>query len=69
MEITLSKNSGFCPGVKKAHLFIEKLLSEKDFDKIFTLGELIHNKIYTSELEAKGVKVISISELYKLLNT
>ena len=69
MKITLSKNSGFCPGVKKAHIFIENLINKNEFDKIFTLGELIHNKIYTDSLEKKGVKAVDISEFSEILNS
>ena len=67
MKITLAENSGFCPGVKKAHLFIEKLIKERNFDKIFTLGELIHNRIYNDHLKAQGVESISISEIEKAI--
>ena len=66
MKITLSKNSGFCPGVKKAHLFIEKLLREKQFDKIYTLGELIHNRIYNEDLKKSGIRSIDLSEIKKI---
>ncbi len=68
MKIISSKNSGFCPGVKRAHLFLEKLISEKRFDKIFTLGELIHNRFYNENLKDRGVYPISIIQLETLLN-
>ena len=69
MNVTLSKNSGFCPGVKKAHIFVEKLLSDSEFDKIFTLGELIHNRIYNENLKKKGVDSISVEELKETLSS
>ena len=68
MKITLAENSGFCPGVKKAHLFIEKLIKERNFDKIFTIGELIHNRIYNDQLRTQGVESISISEIEKTIS-
>ena len=67
MKITLSKCSGFCPGVKRAHLFLEKLIQEKSFDKIFTLGELIHNRLYNENLKALGVSPITLPELEALV--
>ena len=68
MNVSLSKLSGFCPGVKKAHLFINELIDSNSYDRIFTLGELIHNKIYTRDLENKGVKAITLEQLEKLIN-
>ena len=67
MNITLSKSCGFCPGVKKAHLFIKELINSKSYDKIFTLGEIIHNKNYTSDLEKLGVKSVTLSEISEIL--
>ena len=66
MKITQSKCSGFCPGVKKAHLFLEKLIKQKNFDRIFTLGELIHNRLYNENLKSLGVYPITFSELKKI---
>jgi len=67
LNVTLSKNAGFCPGVKKAHLFIEKLISEKRFDKIFTLGELIHNRIYNENLKSKGVGSVTLDKFKEII--
>ena len=64
MEITLSKNAGFCPGVRRADEAIKKLIRERsDNDLIFTLGSLIHNSNYVQDLEDHGVKSISISDV------
>ena len=64
MEITLSKNAGFCPGVRRADEAIKKLVRERsDNDLIFTLGSLIHNSNYVQDLENQGVKSISISDV------
>jgi cation:H+ antiporter len=55
MEVILAKNAGFCPGVKRADLKIRELIENRTKDEhIFTLGKLIHNDSYVSELEAKG---------------
>ena len=68
MKINSAKSSGFCPGVKRAHLFLEKLISEKRFDRIFTLGEIIHNRLYNENLKERNVYPISITELEAILN-
>ena len=64
MEIILSKNAGFCPGVRRADNAVQKLIESSNSDSlIFTLGPLIHNGNYVRDLEAKGVKSITISDL------
>ncbi len=67
MKLTLSTNAGFCPGVKKAHLFIEELLKKNVYDSIFTLGEIIHNRIYTEALRKKGVIPTDLLSLKEFL--
>ena len=67
MNVLKSKLSGFCPGVKKAHLLISELICANSYEKIYTLGELIHNKTYINQLEQNGVKSISLSELTNIL--
>ena len=67
MQIIFSKNSGFCPGVKKAHNFIKKLISEKAYDNVYTLGNLIHNRNYISQLESEGVFSVDFDRLKDIL--
>ena len=63
MEIILSKNAGFCPGVRRADNAVQKLIESRGRDSlIFTLGPLIHNGSYVIDLEAKGVRSIAISD-------
>ena len=67
-EIILSKNAGFCPGVKRADEFVFNLISsKKENTKIFTLGKLIHNRIYNEKLQALGVIPIEFSEIEPML--
>ena len=64
MNIILSKNSGFCPGVKRADTAVRNLLKKRTVnEKIYTLGALIHNDTYTSELKDHGVEIISIDDI------
>ena len=65
-EITVAKHAGFCFGVKRATDMIAEKIASADGDRIFTLGKLIHNDTYNSELAAKGVCVTSIEELEAL---
>ena len=68
MDITLSKNAGFCPGVRRADEAIKKLIKNRVPNSlIFTLGPLIHNGSYVSELESKGVRSVSISDAKKII--
>ncbi|MBR1677229.1 MAG: bifunctional 4-hydroxy-3-methylbut-2-enyl diphosphate reductase/30S ribosomal protein S1 [Clostridia bacterium] len=50
MEVILAKNSGFCPGVKRA-VDTAKSVYGKD---VCILGEIIHNKTVTSEIAKLG---------------
>ena len=68
MNIILSENSGFCPGVKRADHEIHRLISERtEGERIFTLGKLIHNDIYISELKNLGVESIPLEMCEPLL--
>ena len=66
MKVTVAKNAGFCFGVSRAAERIETLLRQED-RKVYTYGELIHNRIYNEYLEKKGVSVIeTLSEAEKI---
>ena len=70
MEIILSKNAGFCPGVKRADRAIKELIRNRtENDLIFTLGPLIHNGVYVSSLENEGVRAIKLSELQSIIES
>ncbi|MBO4384143.1 MAG: bifunctional 4-hydroxy-3-methylbut-2-enyl diphosphate reductase/30S ribosomal protein S1 [Clostridia bacterium] len=62
MQIIAAENMGFCFGVRRAvDLALEKA-GEKG--KVYSLGELIHNKSAVCELESKGViPIASLDEL------
>ena len=67
MKITLSKNAGFCPGVRSADNNLEAVISNaSDSERIYTLGKLIHNKSYVDGLIKRGVKPISEYEIEKI---
>lgn len=57
MEIIVGKTSGFCHGVKNA---VEKATEEVEQarEKVYCLGELVHNKHVTNNLQQKGLKFI-----------
>ncbi len=60
MKIRIAKNSGFCFGVKRAiKMAMDK--SEK-YNKLSTLGPIIHNPQMVSKLENQGVKSIESLE-------
>jgi 4-hydroxy-3-methylbut-2-enyl diphosphate reductase len=55
-RVTLCKEVGFCFGVKRAiNLTRQALEDRKD---VFILGDLVHNKRVTDELEAKGLQKV-----------
>lgn len=59
MTVVTAKETGFCFGVKRAINITEKTLEQKNEKDVFILGDLIHNKQVTKELEDKGLKKIS----------
>ncbi len=64
MKVTLAKTAGFCFGVKRA---VEMVYTEAQKGKqVYTLGPIIHNEEVVSDLEKKGVKVISEQDLEKI---
>ncbi len=68
MKITVAENAGFCFGVARAARFAEEAASERD-THVYTLGELIHNRLFNDELAARGVKQASLSDILPLLES
>lgn len=64
MEIIVGKNSGFCNGVKRSVTCALKEL-EKRGDKIYSLGQIVHNASVSEELKEKGLEVIQDIEEVK----
>lgn len=63
-EVTVAKNAGFCPGVRRATETLEKRIAARaPGERIFTLGHLIHNEDYLQMLEKKGVRSVGADDL------
>ena len=56
MEIIIGKNAGFCSGVAYTIKKANKLLEN---NKIYCLGEIIHNEQVVKKLESNGMKTVS----------
>lgn len=54
MEIIIGKTSGFCHGVKNAVIKAKEEL-EQSKEKVYCLGELVHNKDVIITLQKKGL--------------
>jgi 4-hydroxy-3-methylbut-2-enyl diphosphate reductase len=61
MKITIDKGSGFCWGVVRAINFAENELQESQ--KLYSLGDIIHNPMEIQRLEEKGLKTIKRADL------
>ena len=59
MEIIVGKLAGFCPGVENTVKHAREILKENQ--KIYCLGEIVHNKQVIEELEKLGM--ITVEEL------
>ena len=53
MRLILAENMGFCFGVRRAVEIASKAAGERG--RVFTLGELIHNRTVVNELAERGV--------------
>jgi len=60
VQIKIAKTAGFCFGVDRA---VKKAFEAADnYDKVVTLGPIIHNPQIVSQLEEKGVTVVDLPQ-------
>jgi 4-hydroxy-3-methylbut-2-enyl diphosphate reductase len=64
MNVTVDKSSGFCWGVVRTVEIAEKELAVGE--KLYSLGDIIHNPVEIERLRAKGLETISHEDLPKL---
>ena len=64
MDIEIAKYSGYCFGVKRALDIAEETLNKykKKVNKIYTLGQIIHNRGVVEGLSKKGITVVNSEE-------
>ena len=62
-RVIMAKEVGFCFGVKRAINLTRQALAERQ--DVFILGDLVHNKRVTDELEGKGLRKIEDFEAEK----
>ena len=67
-QITIAENAGFCFGVRRATGLLEDALdiAQKDGAKVYTLGHIIHNHVYLTDVERRGAVCISYDDIDKL---
>ena len=66
-EINIASHAGFCFGVKRATGMIEeRAAAGRAGERIYTLGNLIHNESYMARLESLGVGVTDEESLEAL---
>jgi 4-hydroxy-3-methylbut-2-enyl diphosphate reductase len=58
LNVVLSKNIGFCPGVERAVALARQAKSESSKERIYTKGRLIHNETVINELKNEGIACI-----------
>ena len=56
MKVYLAKEVGFCFGVKRAINMTRQALAEQP--DVSILGDVVHNRTVTSELETLGLKKV-----------
>ncbi|MDO9552028.1 MULTISPECIES: 4-hydroxy-3-methylbut-2-enyl diphosphate reductase [Rhodonellum] len=66
MEVTIDKNSGYCFGVEFAIKMAEDEMEMSD--KLYCLGDIVHNDMEVKRLNEKGLVVIDREQLQQLRN-
>lgn len=66
MEVTIDKNSGYCFGVEFAIKMAEDEMEVSD--KLYCLGDIVHNDMEVKRLGEKGLVVIDREQLQQLRN-
>jgi len=64
MQITIDKNSGYCFGVEFAIKMAEDEMEQSE--KLYCLGDIVHNDMEVKRLSKKGLVVIDREELQEL---
>jgi len=64
LQVTIDKNSGYCFGVEYAIEMAEEEL--KDTEKLYCLGDIVHNDMEVKRLYNKGLRVIDRETLKNL---
>lgn len=63
-RITVATSAGFCFGVKRAVSLLEERYAYGA--RICTLGEIIHNRVFTERLEQKGIRSVKKEDIPSL---
>jgi len=66
MEVTIDKNSGYCFGVEFAIKMAEDEMEHSE--KLYCLGDIVHNDMEVRRLSEKGLVVIDREQLGQLTN-
>lgn len=64
MRVTIDENSGFCFGVVRAISEAERALTE--VGKVYSLGDIVHNRIEVQRLEELGLGTVSHDDMPSL---
>jgi 4-hydroxy-3-methylbut-2-en-1-yl diphosphate reductase len=64
MKVTVDKSSGFCWGVVRTVDIAERELASGD--KLYSLGDIIHNPVEIERLRAEGLETVTHNDLSKL---
>lgn len=67
MNIVIDEGSGFCFGVRRAIATLEDVLTKQQ--KVYCVGDIVHNEREIERLQAKGLEIINSDELSTLRNS
>lgn len=64
LKVTIDQDSGYCFGVEYAIRMAEDAM--EDSEKLYCLGDIVHNDMEVKRLYKKGLRVINHDELKQL---
>ncbi len=64
MKVTVDQNSGYCFGVEFAIQMAEDEMEQSD--KLYCLGDIVHNDMEVKRLNAQGLRIIDHEQLKEL---
>lgn len=59
MKVEILKPYGFCMGVSNVIKLIEKIMKKHSGEKIYCVGQIVHNKDVNEHLSNKGITILS----------
>lgn len=68
MQVEIIKPYGYCSGVKRVIDMIESIRQKHQNDKIYCIGQIVHNKIVNEKLKELDIDVLTAGTKKEIIN-